>query len=112
MANIKTDKISLKHDFQIEFDDGWLLTIDKDCTPTKYTLSHGKKSINFESDVMKKLCLREYGIRLVKGRKQMNVPASILQHFVDYSIFLQWYDPDLNILHVSTSDVTKQPIKL
>lgn len=98
MASIKTDKISLKHSFQMVFDDGWLLTIDKDTTPTQYTLSHGKKSINFDSDVMNRLCQRMYGIRLVKGRKQMIVPAPVLQQFVDYSIFLQWYDPDLTLL--------------
>lgn len=99
MANIKTDKVSLKHDFQIEFDDGWSLIIDKDSIPTHYTLTHGKKSINFDSDVLRKLCLRDYGIRLVKGRKQMNIPSHVLQQFVDYSLFLQWYDPCLPNTH-------------
>lgn len=97
MANLKSDKITLKNDFQIRLDDGWILGIDRDCSPTTYTLSHGKKSINFDSDVMKSLCLRQYGIRLVKGRKQMIVPANILQNFVDYTVFLQWYDPLLVI---------------
>ena len=97
MANLKSDKIVLKKDFQIKLDDKWILTIDRDCSPTTYTLSHGKKSINFDSDVMKNLCTRQYGIRLVKGRRQMNVPANILQNFVDYSVFLEWYDPFLTI---------------
>jgi hypothetical protein len=94
MAELKTDKICLKNDFQIPFGDGWTLIIDRDCTPTTYTLTHGKKSITFDSHVMRKLCSRQYGIRLVKGRKQMNVPAHVLQNFVDYSVFLDWYDPN------------------
>lgn len=55
MAQLKTDKITLTKDFQIDLGYGWILGIDVQCVPTNYTLTHGKKSINFNSDVMKTL---------------------------------------------------------
>ena len=93
MAQLKTDKIVLKKDFCISLQDGWMRTIDIQSIPTNYTLTRGKKSINFNSDVAKSLCLQDYGIRLVKGRRQMVVPSHVLQSFVEHSVFLQWYDP-------------------
>jgi hypothetical protein len=96
MAELKTDKITLAKDFQLDLQDGWTLCIDVQSKPTNYTLIHGKKSINFDSTVMNTLCLRQYGIRLVKGRRQMIVPSHILQCFEDNVVFLQWYDPYLS----------------
>lgn len=92
MAQLKTDKITLAKDFQLCVGNDWVLTIDVQSTPTNYTLTHGKKSINFDSNVMRNLCMRQYGIRLVKGRRQMVVPPQVLQSFVDNAVFLQWYD--------------------
>lgn len=104
MAAIKSDKISLNQCFTIDLDVGWTLTIDRESSPTNYVLSHGKKSVSFNSTIMSALCLRQYGIRLVKGRKQMHVPSNILQSFVDYSVFLQWYDPTFPSEHVTDID--------
>ena len=92
MSSIKSDKISLCGGFQFEICDGWFLEIDNDCTPVKYTLSHGKKSMSFHSSVMKDLVARNYSIRLAKGRKQMIVPPQVLQAFVEHETFLSWYD--------------------
>jgi hypothetical protein len=96
MAELKGDKITLANDFQLALRDGWTVSIDIQSKPTNYTLTHGKKSINFDSTVMNRLCLRQYGIRLVKGRRQMIVPSHILQSFEDNVVFLQWYDPYLS----------------
>jgi hypothetical protein len=96
MAELKGDKITLANDFQLALPDGWTVSIDIQSKPTNYTLTHGKKSINFDSTVMNRLCLRQYGIRLVKGRRQMIVPSQILQSFEDNVVFLQWYDPYLS----------------
>lgn len=93
MAHLKTDKLVVNKDFCIILQEGWILNININSTPTNYTLTHGKKSMNFNSDVAKSLCLRDYGIRLVKGRRQMVVPRNVLQSFVEHSVFLQWYDP-------------------
>lgn len=107
MAELKSDKITLAKDFQLDLQDGWTLSIDVRSKPTNYTLTHGKKSINFDSMVMNTLCLRQYGIRLVKGRRQMNVPSHILQSFEDNIVFLQWYDPFLSTnQHFDESHVT------
>ena len=65
MAQLKTDKITLTRDFQLDLCDGWTLSIDVNTVPTNYTLTHGKKSINFDSNTMQTLCSREYGVRLV-----------------------------------------------
>ena len=99
MAQLKTDKIALTKDFQIKFEDDYTLTVDVDSKPTLYTLTHGKKSINFHSDVATTLCLRQYGIRLVKGRRQMVIPPKVLQNFADYAVFLPWYDPCISANH-------------
>ena len=104
MAELKTDKILLPTEFQIALDDGWMLDIDVNTVPAKYTLTHGKKSMSFNRDVTMNLCSRNYGIRLVKGRRQMVLPPHVLQSFVDYSTFLTWYDhPD--------GHVTPEPYK-
>lgn len=109
MAQLKTDKITLAKDFQIDLSGGWILGVDVKCTPTNYTLTHGKKTINFNSDVMKNLCFREYGIRLMRGRKQMVVPPHVLQNLEEYTVFLQWYDPFLSTNHHQSEDhVTPQ----
>lgn len=92
MAQLKTDKIIVSKDFQLDLGIGWTLSINIQSIPTNYTLIHGKKSINFDSTIMQTLCSRQYGIRLVKGRRQMVVPSHILQSFVDNAVFLQWYD--------------------
>jgi len=96
MASIKTGKVTLPVEFQIELVPGWLLDIDVKSSPTRYTLTHGKKSLTFHSNITKDLCSRNYGIRLTKGRRHMVVPPYVLQAFVDNEIFLQWYDQDLN----------------
>ena len=95
MASLKTDKISLPKDFQIEIVPGWFLDIDIQSNPVKYTLTHGKKAKTFHSDIHKDLCSRNYGIRLAKGRRQMILPPSVLQAFADHETFLRWYDPSL-----------------
>ena len=96
MATLKTDKIVLQKDFQIVLDDGWILSININTVPTTYTLIHGKKSISFNTREAMKLCCRDYGIRLVRGRRQMVVPSHVLQSFVDNALFLQWYDPGVD----------------
>ena len=85
MASFKTDKISLRKDFQIEIVKGWFLNIDV----------QSKKSMTFHSDIMKDLCSKNYGIRLAKGRRQMILPPYVLQAFVDHETFSRWYDPSL-----------------
>ena len=109
MAELKTDKILLPKDFQIDLQDGWTLDIDIQNTPTKYTLTHGKKSISFNTNVTMNLCSRNYGIRLVKGRRQMVIPPHILQSFVEYDEFLKWYDPNMKSQNVSTNQNKAQP---
>lgn len=99
MVSIKTEKIALPQDFQIEIVKGWFLDIDVQSSPIKYTLTHGKKSMTFHSNVLKDLCSRNYGIRLAKGRRQMVLPSSVLQAFVDYETFLTWHDPLLANQH-------------
>ena len=96
MAQLRTDKIVLSKDFQLDFGNGWTLNIDVRSSPVNYTLTHGKKSINFDSNTMQTLCSREYGVRLVKGRRQMVVPPHVLQSFVDNAVFLQWYSTNQN----------------
>lgn len=97
MAEIKTDKIALGQPFHISLGHDWNLHINVDCKPTVYTLTHGKKTINFSSDVTTKLCSRQYGLRLVEGRRQMVIPPHILQSFVENALFLEWYDPCMTI---------------
>lgn len=92
MASIKSAKIELPKSFQIELTKGWMLDIDTSSVPTKYTLTHGKKSMSFDSEVAKDLCTRNYCIRLAQGRRQMTLPPDILQAFCDYEVFLNWYD--------------------
>ena len=93
MATLKTERIPLAPVFQFELCAGWFLSIDITTTPVQYTLTRGKKSINFHSEVISDLCNRNYGVRLVKGRKQMHLPPYVLQAFIDNEAFLQWYDP-------------------
>lgn len=92
MASIKSAKVELPKTFQIELAKGWLLDIDTNTVPTKYTLTHGKKSMSFHSEVAKDLCTRNYCVRLAHGRRQMTLPPDILQAFADYEVFLNWYD--------------------
>jgi hypothetical protein len=47
MAELKTDKITLAKDFQLDLQDGWTLCIDVQSKPTNYTLIHGKKINKF-----------------------------------------------------------------
>ena len=95
MATIKTGKVCLPENFYIEIAPGWYLDIDVRTSPKKYTLTHGKKSMSFLSNVTKDLCSRNYGIRLANGRRQMVLPPHVLQAFVDYETFLSWYDPSI-----------------
>ena len=95
MAGIKTEKITLPNEFQLEIAPGWYLEIDIEGFPIKYTLTHGKKSMTFLSNVTKDLCSRNYALRLAKGRRQMILPPHILQAFVDFETFLSWYDPSI-----------------
>ena len=96
MASIKTSKIDLDKTFQMELCSGWVLDINTSTVPTTYTLTHGKKSMSFQSDVTKRLITRDYGIRLALGRRQMDLPKEVLQAFVDNDIFLKFYDVLLN----------------
>lgn len=95
MACIKTDCVHVPTEFQIELLPGWLLDIDLNCSPIKYTLNHGKKSMSFHSHIMKDLIERNYSLRLVKGRRQMVLPASILEEIVTYADCLCLYDGSL-----------------
>ena len=95
MTSIKTEKVNLTRDFQIEIASGWFLDIDTESNPIKYTLLHGKKSMSFHSNVARDLCSRNYGLRLAKGRRQMVIPPHVLQAFVDHEIFISWYDPNI-----------------
>ena len=92
MTELKSGKIDLPQLFNLELGDGWTLSIDISTVPTTYTLTHGKKSMCFNFDVIQKLCSREYDIRLVRGRRQLVIPSHILQSFVDNSTFIQWYE--------------------
>ena len=92
MATLKTEKVSLSNEFQLELVPGWILHINTETKPTQYTLVHGKKSMTFHYHVMKDLCARNYGIRLAKGRRQMILPPIVLQAFVENEMFLMWYD--------------------
>ena len=94
MAMIKSDKIVMAPTFQFDLCPGWTLNIDRSCTPIMYTLTHGKKSMTLTSSVVGNLCIRNYGLRLVKNRKQMYLPPEVLQSFSEHQIFLQWFDPD------------------
>ena len=95
MAMIKSDKKIIDKCFQIEIVNGWLLDIDANVTPIKYTLTHGKKSMSFYSNVTRDLCSRNYSLRLAQGRKQMILPAKVLQAFVEHEPFLSWYDASI-----------------
>lgn len=105
MASIKSSKIELPKVFQIELTPGWILGIEVDTLPTTYTLTHGKKSMTFYSEVAKDLCGRNYGIRLAQGRRHMLVPPEVLQAFSENEIFIMWYDSSVN--HV-THKLTNQ----
>ena len=96
MASIKTSKVNLPKVFQIELAPKWMLDIDLNTIPTRYTLTHGKKSMTFDTDVTRDLCTRNYSIRLALGRRQMIVPPNVLQAFSDHEIFLKWYDSTLD----------------
>ena len=95
MAGIQADCMCVPNEYQIKLVDGWLLDIDITCRPVKYTLIHGKKSLCFYSEVMKNLVERNYSLRLVKGRRQMILPARILQEFETCRDVLCLYDADL-----------------
>ena len=95
MATIKTSKINLPKVFQIELSPGWALDIDTNAVPTRYTLTHGKKSMTFDVNVVRDLITRNYSIRLALGRKRMIVPPEVLQAFSEHEIFLKWYDVSL-----------------
>lgn len=95
MATIKSSKINLPKIFQIELFPGWTLDIDTNTMPSRYTLTHGKKSMTFDALVTSDLCTRNYSLRLALGRRQMVVPPEVLQAFSDHEIFLKWYDPTL-----------------
>ena len=95
MASIKSSKIVLPVGFQIEVSPGWTLSVARDTLPPKYTLTHGKKSMSFHSEVAKDLCQRNYSVRLALGRKQMVLPPSVLQAFVDFEETLKYLDSSL-----------------
>lgn len=107
MACIKTSKIILPKIFQLEISPGWILDIDTSSIPSKYTLTHGKKSMTFDNQIAKDLCTRNYSVRLAMGRRQMVVPPEVLQAFYEHEIFLKWYDQSLETVDQSeTSHVT------
>ena len=95
MASVQTDCMRIPNELQIKLVDGWLLDIDVTCTPVKYTLIHGKKSLSFYSEIMKNLVDRNYSLRLVKGRRQMILPARVLKEFETCRDVLCLYDADL-----------------
>ena len=95
MTTLKSEKITLTPLFQFELCKGWFLSIDISSQPIQYALTRGKKSITFSSQVVADLCSRNYGVRLVKGRRQMHLPPSVLQAFIDNEVFLKWYDPNI-----------------
>ena len=102
MACIQSSKLNLPKVFQLEIAPGWMLDIDTNVSPTKYMLTHGKKSMTFDADVTRDLCNRNYSVRLALGRKQMTVPPEVLQAFCDHEMFLTWYDTSLRqLLHPS-----------
>lgn len=97
MTSIKTDKLCLPTDVQLQIADGWILDIDVHSFPIKYTLTHGKKSLSFSSNIVKNLCSRNYCIKLTHGRRRMIIPPEMLQALVDNSIFICWYDPNVRL---------------
>ena len=80
----KTSKIMLLQECNIQLNEGWGISIDANCYPRKYTWKHGKKSMIFNHDVVHKLCIRDYGIRLVRGRTQMIISPHILENYQFY----------------------------
>ena len=46
--------------------------------------------MNLTSAVIHDLCVRNYGLRLVKNRKQMHLHPDVLQAFTANQVFLQW----------------------
>ena len=91
LTELKSGKIELSQQFNFDLSHDWILTIDLSTVPTTYILTHGKKSMCFNYEVICKLCRREYDVRLVRGRRQLVIPSQVLQSFVDNSVFIQWY---------------------
>ena len=88
MAHIKTEAIKLATpEFQMEIAPGWMLDLN-DCS---HTLTRGKKSMTINNAVLQDLCTRNYGLRLVKGRRQMVLPPHLLQALVENELFLLWW---------------------
>ena len=92
MATLKSDKKVIEHGFQVEIVDGWFLDINTNVFPITYTLTHGKKSMTFYSDVATELCQRDYSLRLAHGRKQMVLPPKVLQAFVEFETFIMFVE--------------------
>ena len=93
MASIKTGTIALPTTFQLEIYPGWFLDINVKSNPSTYCLTHGKKSMMFHPNITKDRLTRNFGVRLVKGRKQMIIPPAVLCAFPEHETFLTWYDP-------------------
>lgn len=112
MASIKCDCKKVGEPFEIKLADGWLLQIEKEGDErTSYTINHGKKSMTFNSEVMRALCHRKYGIRLTKGRRQMKLPSEILDSVVEYTPIIEWIDsqPALQIPPPESTATGKAP---
>jgi hypothetical protein len=110
MGSLKCDGLSVGSPVEIELNAGWLLQIDNQTSPTTYTIYHGKKSMSFNSQTMTCLCNRAYGIRLVKGRRQMKLPPEVLHSLVDYAAVIQWVDAQADILGTTPPTIKNEPM--
>ena len=61
--------------------------------------------MTLHSKGIKDLITRNYGLRLVKGRRQMILPSSVLAAFVEHEVFLTFYDPHLSVEKTNPSEV-------
>ena len=107
MASLRSFKVALPTPFKIILCPGWTLDIHTDMQPTIYTLTHGKKSMTFQSNITQDLISRNYSLRLGSGRREMVLPPEVLASFVEHETFLTWYDPSLvpNQTSQETNDV-------
>lgn len=112
MATVKCDGVAVGSPVEIVLKQGWLLQIDKQTTPVSYTIYHGKKSMSFHSETMGDLCNRRYGVRLSRGRRQMKLPAGVLDSLVEYGPVIQWIDNSSQIMAPpSIKKTSEQPIR-
>ena len=110
MATLKSDKKLIEQCFQVEIIDGWFLDINTNVVPTTYTLTHGKKSMSFHSDVARELCQRDYSLRLARGRKQMVLPPHVLQAFVEYETFIMFIQSSADVASSERANVVRTDV--